>query len=122
MRANPAGFAADSYKVTMTYNQTLATVTPCVYPACTSATIAALDSNETGQAIRTELPLGGMRVTCNVACTGLDGDIWVIWKEPSTFAAFDSTNSDECPNPTDAPTFDPFDPVKPRCVHIRFHL
>jgi type IV pilus assembly protein PilV len=110
MRANPQGFALDDYKETMTYNSTLPVVTACTYPSCTPDTIAALDKNDTNQAVRKQLPVGGMR------------DIWIIWQEPSTFAALDTATSDECPDPTAAPTFSPFTAPKPRCLHVRFKL
>ena len=122
MRANPAGFGLDSYKETMTYNTTLPTLTPCAYPACTPDSIAAFDKSDTNATIRRQLPQGGMRVSCNGACGTLDGDIWVIWLEPSTFASLDTASSDECPDPTSAPTFTPFTSPKPRCLHIRFKL
>jgi type IV pilus assembly protein PilV len=122
MRANPAGFALDSYKETMTYNATLPVVTTCTYPGCTPDTIAALDKDETNHAIRNQLPQGGMRVTCNGPCADLDGDIWVIWQEPSTFASLDVTTSDECPDPSITPIFTAFVSPLPRCLHIRFKL
>jgi type IV pilus assembly protein PilV len=125
MRANSAGFAAGNYSETMTYTEALATCTgtcPCVYPACTAATMATLDKNESGTAIRRELPLGGMRVTCSGACALMEGDIWVLWAEPNTIGAFNSSASDECPRPTDAPTFPALTNPVPRCVHIRFRL
>ena len=122
MRANAAGFGLESYKETMSYNASLPVVTPCVYPDCTPDTIATLDKNETNQAVRKQLPLGGVRVTCNGACTALDGDIWVIWQEPSSFASLNTANSDECPDPTAAPTFTTFVAPKPRCLHVRFKL
>ncbi|MFN3569326.1 MAG: type IV pilus modification protein PilV [Polaromonas sp.] len=124
MRANTAGFALDAYKETMTYGASLASVTPCVYPACTPDTIATLDKNATNQAIRNELPgnTAGMRVTCTGACTALDGDLWIIWQEPSTFSALNATNSDECPDPAATPTFTAFTSPAPRCLHVRFKL
>lgn len=124
MRANTAGFALDAYKETMTYGASLASVTPCAYPACTADTISTLDKNATNQAIRNELPgnTAGMRVTCNGACSTLAGDLWVIWQEPSTFSALNATNSDECPDPTTAPGFTAFTAPAPRCLHIRFKL
>ena len=122
MRANAQGFALQSYKETMTFSGTLPVVTACLYPACTPDTIAALDKNDTNQAIRRQLPQGGMRVTCNGPCTGLDGDIWVIWQEPTTFASLNTDNTDECPDPTVVPTFTAFVTPKPRCLHVRFKL
>ena len=122
MRANHAGFATGSYSETMSFNATLPSVSPCVYPACTPDSIAALDKNYSNLAIRRELPSGGMRMTCTGACTGLDGDLWVIWQEPSTFAALDALNSDECPNPSTSPSFTAFTSPQPRCLRIRFKL
>ena len=122
MRANPAGFASGSYSETMTFNATLPSVSACYYPLCTSTSIAALDKDYSNLAIRRELPSGGMRMTCTGACTGLDGDLWVIWQEPSTFAALDALNSDECPNPATSPTFTAFTSPQPRCLRIRFRL
>jgi type IV pilus assembly protein PilV len=122
MRANAIGFEGGSYSETMSYNADLPSVTPCTYPDCTADSIASLDKDETSQAIRRELPLGGMRMTCNGACTDRDGDIWVIWQEPTTFAALDSANSDECPDPAAAPAFTAFSSPKPRCLHVRFKL
>ena len=122
MRANTTGFALGSYQESMTYNINLPAVTPCVYPACTPNTMGTMDKNETNQAIRRELPMGGMRVTCNSACTDLDGDIWVMWQEPTTFASISTSNSDECPTSTAAAPFTAFTSPKPRCLHVRFKL
>lgn len=124
MRANTAGFALDAYKETMTYGASPASVTLCAYPACTADTIATLDKTATNQAIRRELPgnTAGMRVTCNGPCSALDGDLWVIWQEPSTFATLNAANSDECPDPAASPSFTAFTTPAPRCLHIRFKL
>jgi type IV pilus assembly protein PilV len=122
MRANTEGFASGSYQETMTYNLNLPAVVACAYPACTATTMGAMDKDETNRAIRRELPMGGMRVTCNGACANLDGDIWVMWQEPTTFAAISTANTDECPDPAADPAFTPFTTPKPRCLHVRFKL
>lgn len=122
MRANKTGFSNQSYRETMTFNTTLPTVVPCAYPACTPDTLATLDKDETNRAIRRELPSSGMRLTCTGACTAMAGDLWIIWTEPSTFAALDAGESDECPDPTTSPTFTAFTSPNPRCLHIRFQL
>jgi len=127
MRANPAGFDGatatnGSYVEAMTYNVTLPTVTPCSYPACDAGGIATLDKDETNRAIRAALPRGGMRVTCNGVCSNREGDIWVIWDEPTMLAALNPTNSDECPVASVAPTFSAFTTPVPRCLHIKFKL
>jgi type IV pilus assembly protein PilV len=123
MRANPTGFISGDYVDGMTFNTTLASVTPCTYPNCTSTSIAALDKNETNTTIRALLPQGGMRVICKGGdCTLKDGDLWVIWQEPDTSAALNATNTDECPDPTGQPAFTAFTSPLPRCLHVRFHL
>lgn len=122
MRANPEGFRLGSYAEAMTFNTALPVVIPCLFPMCTPASIAELDKNDTNLAIRRQLPEGGMRVICNGACTGLDGDIWVVWQEPTTFASLNTDNTDECPDPTVVPTFIAFVNPKPRCLHVRFKL
>jgi len=66
--------------------------------------------------------LSGMRVTCNVACNTGEGDLWIMWREPENLASFNFANSDECPNPGDAPPFAPFPAPQPRCLHVRFKL
>ncbi len=120
MRANTTGFAAGAYNETMTYNATLTTVTPCVYPLCDAASIATLDKHETNQALRRELPEGGMRMVCNGTCSSLEGNLWVMWQEPSTFATVSANNSDQCPDPSAAPAFT--FTTQPRCILIRFRL
>ena len=137
MRANPDGFTTGQYASATiagephTYNVQnwqvfQAHPTACSYPACTATTIAYADINETHAALRRELPgFAGMRVTCSGACnssTRPEGDIWIMWSEPTTFAALDAGATDECPNPADAPTFTAFTAPKPRCLHIRFKL
>jgi type IV pilus assembly protein PilV len=129
MRANPQGFALDAYKETMTYNSGAVLQPPqtvsalCLYPACTPDTMATRDKYESNYNIQKQLtPTGGMRVTCNGACSDLDGDLWIIWQEPTTFASLDTGNSDECPDATVAPTFTVFVAPKPRCLHVRFKL
>jgi len=123
MRANVAGFTSDGYKEDPpTYNANLPNVTPCTYPNCSASQLATLDKNETNQALRRELSQGGMRLLCNGACTTLEGDLWVMWQEPTTFGSFDTTNSDECPDPSATPTFPSYGAVRPRCIHVKFKL
>lgn len=137
MRANVVGFTTGQYASATivgephTYNVQNWQIlqdhpSACVYPACTATTTAYADINETHAALRRELPgYAGMRVTCSGACNSMsrpEGDIWIIWSEPTTFAGLDAGNTDECPNPSDTPTFTAFTSPKPRCLHIRFKL
>jgi type IV pilus assembly protein PilV len=120
MRANVKGFDAGDYTEKMTFAQNVTAVIACAYPNCGSTTIATADRDASHQEIRRELPQGGMRVICNGACSNHEGDLWVMWQEPSTFAAINAVTSDECPDPTVAPTF--VFASQPRCIHIRFKL
>ena len=121
MRANAAGFDGGNYNVTMSHPGVLPIVVPCVYPNCAPDTLATLDTDETNKALRSALPSGGMRVTCNGACTDRSGDIWVLWLEPTTFASLNTASADECPDPLVAPVFVAFT-TQPRCLHIKFQL
>jgi type IV pilus assembly protein PilV len=116
MRANVEGFKAGAYGENMTYNASIAPASACAYPTCDAAAIASLDKYETNTALRRALPLGGMRLTCDGACTSGEGDLWVMWQEPSTFAALDSSENDECPLPPSSFT------IQPRCIHVKFKL
>lgn len=113
MRSNIAGYSAGAYNETMTFNATVA-ISTCGYPNCDAAAIAAQDKYLSNSEIRRELPLGGMRMVCNGACSTREGDLWILWQEPSTFAAINQSN-DECPAPS---TYN----GTPRCIHIRFKL
>lgn len=115
MRANIAGFDADAYEENSTYPQSTApSGTPCSYPACDSAGIAAADKLATNTALFQQLPAGGMRVQCDGSCDLRQGDIWVMWEEPGTISSLNNA-SDECPTGVAFAT-------QPRCVHIKFKL
>ena len=131
MRANRPGFTANHYASTtaepITYNlvtPSVYTVTSCSYPNCTEQQIAQLDTKETLQTLRRELSiLSGMRVLCAGAnCADGEGDLWVVWDEPTQYQGLNLSGSDECPNASTAPTFTAFTSPLPRCVHIRFKL
>jgi type IV pilus assembly protein PilV len=143
MRANVEGFKNGQYASTSAEPHTFIEHwavesykdAPCSYPSCSSAPptssnintlIGTADLNAAMTALRRELPgFAGLRVTCDGACGSMDrpeGDLWIIWSEPTTSAALDSGNSDECPSPASAPTFTAFTSPQPRCLHVRFKL
>lgn len=131
MRANPLGFRNGSYTEVMSYNDGSVLAAPstvgslCAYPACSPDTMANRDKHETKYALQKQLtPTAGMRVRCtsHPTCTDMDGDLWIIWQEPTTFASLDATNADECPDRSANPTFTTFLSPKPRCLHVRFKL
>jgi type IV pilus assembly protein PilV len=112
MRSNIAGYTAGAYNETMSFGATPAT-SSCSYPNCDAAAIAAQDRSVSSAEMRRELPMGTMRMICNgVSCAAREGDLWVMWQEPSTFAAVNQGN-DECPSGITG---------APRCIHIRFKL
>jgi type IV pilus assembly protein PilV len=115
MRANRTGFANNTYLENSTFNLPLTPVVACAYPTCDANSLATADLYQSSLAIRNALPQGGIRVTCQGACSTQEGDLWVMWQEPGSASALNAAWSDECP---DLPFVAPF----PRCVHIRFKL
>jgi type IV pilus assembly protein PilV len=127
IRANPGGFAADSYTITMSYDGTfyssstdLPALADCSYPNCTTSTLATMDNAATNRAARIELPAGGMLVTCDTSpCTKASyGNLWILWQEPSTAVVL-GASSDNCP--TTNAGWSALNP-KPRCLYVRFKV
>ena len=118
--------------------------TKCAYPNCTGDNIAQPqnlistgDINDTMAALRRELPPGNdssigplvgfpsLWMKCNGPCSSMDrpeGDLWVVWSEPPSFAGFDAAGSEECPKGADAPSYDKFGTTVIRCIHLRFKI
>lgn len=139
IRANPEGFSGDNY--TAALNETSAwSFTPISVSAsncsftgtqCTVATLATADINEFRNAVRQQLPAGdmimkcstspGVYATCAKAALGTkttQGNLWLIWQEPSTFAALDPSSSDQCPSEATSVYTSP----KPRCMYVAFTI
>lgn len=121
MRANIAGFTNGDYVEALTYNGNRKGLTApsssCAYPDCTATTLATLDKDYTNWKLDAELPAGGMRVERDAAAGATDGNLWIIWTEPSTFASINPTNSDNCPDALSS-----YADLKPRCLYVRFKL
>lgn len=121
MRANPGGLSqyaavATSYDGTTT--QAAAAPVPCAYPTCTSATLVAMDSQQIAYAARVQLPAGGVFVSCDDGtCTNSVANVWIIWQQPDTFAALDSSTGDNCPDSVSQSAV-----PQPRCLYARFKL
>ncbi|WP_293640459.1 type IV pilus modification protein PilV [Polaromonas sp.] len=123
IRANTVGFANNLYSVPISYvgtfNDDIALV-ECAYPNCNAASLATMDNTYTQKAVRNELPAGGMLLTCDTdtttPCSPTSyGNLWIMWREPSTYAALNPTSSDNCPPGIN------FTP-QPRCLYVRFKL
>jgi type IV pilus assembly protein PilV len=128
IRANPAGFANGDYQENLSYDGsfTVPDTAICTYPSCLSGsagnTLARMDTANLKRALRQTLPAGGMRLTratvAGAATSTTEGDLWIVWQEPSGFAQLNAGGSDNCPTQVTSTYTDP----KPRCLYIRFHL
>lgn len=124
IRANPIAFVSDSYTVglneTTDWSFADIALSDCAYAACTEATLAAMDVAATRRAVRRQLPGGDMIMKCSTTPCTKDayGELWVVWQEPSTFAALDPSSSDNCP--TEATTL--YTSPVPRCFYVRFKV
>ena len=134
MRANPEGFANNRYTAALndsSWSFTAITLSNCSYPACTEATLATMDEKATRRAVRQELPAGDMVMWCStpsapstaVTCTKTtQGNLWIIWQEPSTNSLL-GANSDYCPpSVTSTYTGYPTSPTPARCLYLRFKI
>jgi type IV pilus assembly protein PilV len=127
IRANPNAFASDLYSAAL--NETSGwsfadlALADCQYAdPCTESTLATMDIAATRRAVRRELPGGDMIMKCDaVTCSQASyGNLWIVWQEPSTFAALNSSNSDNCP--TEATTVYAAPAPAPRCLYVRFKI
>lgn len=134
MRANPVGFSTDQY--TAGLNETSwsfsdIALSECVYPNCTPNSLAAMDIAATRRAVRRQLPAGDLEMWCSaptapttaIACTkATQGNLWIVWQEPSTNSLL-SASSDDCPpNLTSTYTGYPTSPTPARCLYVRFKI
>lgn len=122
MRANRVGFLNGSYDDNLSYDGTLNAVplNDCAYPTCTASTLAAMDKAVIKNALRRELPAGGMRLSCDTtpcSANSAYGNLWVIWQEPSMASSLNSASSDNCPVEVAS-----FSNPRPRCLYLRFKL
>ncbi|MEI8169005.1 MAG: type IV pilus modification protein PilV [Rhodoferax sp.] len=136
LRANPEGFANNRYTSTLhgsswTTDVISPTSADCAYPDCTETTLAAMDIQATRGAVRRELPAGDIEMWCSAAsapttataCTQTSqGNLWVIWQEPSTNSLL-GASSDQCPpDVTSTYTGYPTTPTPARCLYLRFKI
>lgn len=131
IRANPAGFAADSYTAGLnetsawSFSQIVISGSNCSFSGtqCTATTLASADTNEFRNAVRRDLPGGDILVKCSTASCATTssgptyGELWVIWQEPSTLATL-ASSSDNCPSAATTLYTTP----TPRCLYIRFKI
>ena len=93
------------------------------YPGCGFAAVATMDAAQTRQAVRAQLPAGGMfmlRHNHSGILSTTDGNLWIIWQEPDSHAAFDPASSDNCPSEVTQVIV--VANAMPRCVYVRFKI
>ena len=92
----------------------------CAYPDCTLASLAVMDDEATRLSVAAQLPAGDMQVNCDTStcARGSHGNVWIVWQEPSTSAAFDASSSDNCPAQLAAA----YPATKPRCIYVGFTI
>lgn len=117
------GFSSGLYDKGSNYDATFSDIElqNCVYPLCTEASLANMDTVATQQAVRRALPAGGIfmqRDNSSGAPSVKDGNLWIIWQEPSIYAMLNPTSSDNCPPEVTGTYTDP----KPRCLYVRFKI
>ena len=125
VRANPTAFTNNLYSAplneTSAWSFTDIALTDCQYVnPCTEATLATMDIQATRRAVRRALPAGDMIMKCDAGtCTKADyGNLWIVWQEPSTFAALNPASSDNCP----AEATTAYSSPAPRCLYVRFKI
>ena len=126
MRANPSGFSDGAYDKPSSYDNSrtvlrVAKSDQCAYPLCDSSSLSTMDIAVATVAVRAQLPAGGFLMTRDDN-TGTrspsDGNLWILWQEPDTYASINAVTSDNCPDGitnTDGTT-------KLRCLYVRFKL
>ena len=126
IRANPDGFSNGSYDKTSSYDNTSTSLVMdpsniCAYPNCDFASLATMDFEQTKVAVRAQLPAGGifmLRDNHSGIISTTDGNLWIVWQEPDSHAAFDASTSDNCP----AEVTQAYASPKPRCLYVRFKI
>lgn len=143
IRANPDGFNGDQYSASLngaSWSFTDIPLSDCAYPACTTGaaghTLADMDIAATRRAVRRELPAGDMEMWCSdptapttaIPCTNTSttnttqGNLWIIWQEPSTNSLLGASSDDCPPDVTSTYTGYPTLLTPARCLYVRFKI
>lgn len=126
MRANPTTatptFSINSYAIsnftsTFVASPSIPSGSTCSFPNCTQSSMAAMDTAEVQFQLDQQLTPAGMTIQVTDASNN-EGNLWVIWQEPSTFGTFNTGSSDNCPAAIVALSLTP----PPRCVYLPFKL
>ena len=111
---NTATFTASS---TFVMSASLPSGSTCTFPNCTQSAIATEDIARIQLQLNQQLTPAGITIAATDAANN-EGNLWVIWQEASTFGAYATAGSDNCPAAVVALALSP----SPRCVYLPFKL
>ena len=126
MRANPtttspsfsiSSYATTTFATTFVASPSLPSGSTCSYPACTQSTLATMDLAEIQYLLNLQLTPAGMTIQVTDAANN-EGNLWIIWQEPSAVGTFSTGSNDNCPAAVVALALSP----APRCVYMPFKL
>lgn len=119
MRANPStpSYATSTFSTSLPASTALPSGSTCSFPNCTQLTMSTMDIAVVQQQLNQQLPPSGMTIEFTDSAS-TEGNIWVIWQEPSTFSSFNTASSDNCPQAIKDLSLTP----APRCVYLPFKL
>jgi type IV pilus assembly protein PilV len=126
VRLNQTAFAAGNYDVSVLTNANPPARSPCVFPNCTTTTLAAADITDFQNLVRRQLTDGGVVLT-RPAVGGItsttEASLWIVWNEPSVLnltqggtATSTELTADNCPAAAKALA------VLPRCFYMKVQL
>lgn len=126
MRANPGGFRGGGYDKPGSYDnsRTILVVEKsdmCDYPICDPSSLSTMDSAVARVAVRAQLPAGGILMTRDNntgSNSPTDGNLWILWQEPDSYAPVNATSSDNCPDEVKKT----YVSTTLRCLYVRFKL
>lgn len=126
MRANPTttsptfsinSYAVTTFTTTFVASPSMPSGSTCSYPACTQSLLATMDLAEIQYLLNLQLTPAGMTIQVTDAANN-EGNLWVIWQEPSVVGTFSTGSNDNCPAAVAALALSP----APRCVYLPFKL
>lgn len=126
MRANPtttsptfsiSSYATTTFTTTFVASPSMPSGSTCSYPACTQSLLATMDLSEIQYLLNLQLTPAGMTIQVTDAANN-EGNLWVIWQEPSAVGTFSTGSNDNCPAAVVALALSP----APRCVYLPFKL
>ncbi len=108
-------YRTDTFSVTLPTSTSLPSGSTCSFPNCTQATMATMDIAVIQQQLNQQLAPAGFKIAITNT-ENTEGNLWVMWQEPSAYGSFSTGGSDNCPSSVAG-----ISPA-PRCVYVPFKL